>query len=564
MQPLFKTACRLWLWAALAGLTQMTMPAETMAGAAALTQEQQKWVQAHAQVIRVGYDPDWPPFSFHAPSGELNGIDADLLRLLGQRTGLRFEPVRCASWSEAYARAERGELDVLIGTARTPEREQKFHFTSAYLSFPAGIITRTDTPFFWSVYDLEGKTVAGPRNYVTMTELAREYPEVRLRYTDTVAAALELVADGQADAVVTNLANASFIIKTRGLTSLKIAGIMPQTFDLRCAVRQDWPELVAILDAGIASITRADLQALNHRWIRLDYARVIRWDLVWKTALGVLLVLGGVIGFLLWHYRAIRAELAKRMELQQALEATNTRLNQVNSELQARHHDKSELMRVAAHDLRSPLTALGLGAGLLQESLQGAERRQAEMMMASARQMMRLIDDLLEVHALEEGRRQFNFKPVELAPLLHDTLLGLQSLARHKRIAFVTPPAMEGATVWGDPGALREVYENLLSNALKFSPFDRRIGIECRVWNQFARVEIRDEGPGVPASEKERIFSKYARGTAQPTAGEKSTGLGLAIVRELVAAMNGRVWCEDAAGGGTVFIVVIPLVPPMV
>jgi signal transduction histidine kinase len=530
----------------------------------ALTPAQQAWVQAHPQ-IRVGYDPDWPPFSFHNAAGQFNGIDADVLQLLAARTGLALEPVRSRDWTEAYQRALRGEVDVLIGTARTLERERKFHFTATYLSFPAGIITRTNTPFFWSVYDLEGKVVAGPRNYATMTELAREYPEVKLHYTETVAAALELVADGGADAVVTNLANASFIIKTRGLTSLKIAGIMPRTFDLHYAVRQDWPELVGILDAGMASITKADLQALNHRWVRVDYAKVIRWDLVWKTAAVVLAVLGAVIGFLIWHHRGMKRELAKRREVQQALEAANTRLNQANAELQARHAEKNELMRVAAHDLRNPLTALMLGAGWLQEVLEGSEKNQAGGMVAAAQQMMRLLDDVIEVHALEEGRRKFSFARVELVPLVSETLRGLASLASHKRITLDTDGLGAVPAVWADPGAVREVVENLVSNAVKFSPPGRCVRLALVPWNQYARLEIRDEGPGVPDSEKERIFSKYTKGTAQPTGGEKSTGLGLAIVRELVAAMNGRVWCEDAPdGGGTVFVVVIPLVPPVV
>ena len=70
--------------------------------------------------------------------------------------------------------------------------------------------------------------------------------------------------------------------KTRGFSSLKIAGIMPETFELRYAVRQDWPELVRLLDKGIATMSRADLQALNHRWVRVDYAKVVRWDVVWE------------------------------------------------------------------------------------------------------------------------------------------------------------------------------------------------------------------------------------------------------------------------------------------
>jgi signal transduction histidine kinase len=524
----------------------------------ALTEPERAWLAAHPH-IRVGYDPEWPPFSLRNELGVFTGIDADVVALIGQRLGVTFEIVASASWTEAYARAERGEIDVLTGTARTPEREQKFHFSSTYIGFPVAIITRKDDAFLWSDYDLVGRRVAGPRNYATIMGLERDYPGVKIRPTATMGEAFDLVARDEADAVVTNLANASFIIKTQGLTDLKIAGIMPQRFELRYAVRQDWPELIGILDKGIASLTRADMQALDHRWIRVDYASVIRWDLVWKTAAAVLAVLGTVIGFLIWHYRAVRAELTQRLALQQELESANTRLNLANAELQVRHEEKNELMRVAAHDLRSPLTAVALGAGLLRENLAGDQRRQAEIMLSSTRQMTRLIDDLLEVHELEEGRRQFLFEAVDVGAALRETLHGLEPVAQHKGIRLEVTGLADLPAVRADAGALREVFDNLCSNALKFSPAGSCLSVSAELRPAFVRVEVRDQGPGVPAGEKERIFTKYARGTAQPTGGEKSTGLGLAIVRELVSVMNGRVWCEDAVGGGAMFVVQVPL-----
>ena len=524
----------------------------------ALTGPERAWIAAHPQ-IRVGYDPEWPPFSFRNEQGAFTGIDADVLALIGERLGVKFEIVSSASWTEAYRRAEQGEIDLLTGTARTPERERTFHFSTAYLSFPVAIITRKDDAFLWSDYDLIGHRVAGPRNYAAIMGLERDYPGVKIRYTENMTEAFNLVTRGDADAAVTNLANASFIIKTQGLAGLKIAGIMPQRFELRFAVRQDWPELVGILDKGIASLTRADMQALDHHWIRVDYASVIRWDLVWKTAAVVLAVLGTVIGFLIWHYRAVRAELTQRLALQQELESANTRLNVANAELQVRHEEKNELMRVAAHDLRSPLTAVALGASLLRETLTGDQRHQAEVMINSTRQMTRLIDDLLEVHELEEGRRQFVFAAVDVGATLRETIQGLEPVAQHKRIRFDVIAAPDTPLVRADAGALREVFDNLCSNALKFSPPGSGISVGIELRWPHVRVEIKDQGPGVPTGEQERIFTKYARGTAQPTGGEKSTGLGLAIVRELISVMNGRAWCENAPRGGAIFVVLVPL-----
>lgn len=518
-----------------------------------LTAAERAWISAHP-TIRVGYDADWPPFSFERPAGGLSGIDGDILLLLSERLGLKFEPLHGPDWTETYARARRGEIDVLAGTARTPEREQSFHFTIPYQSCPAGIVTRGDQPFMWSVYDLEGKTVAGPRGYVTMTELAREYPEVKLRYTASMADALELVADRKADAAITNLVNASFIIKTRGLSSLKIAGIMPQVFELRYAVRQDWPELVAILDKGIATISKSDLQALNHRWIRVDYARVVRWDLVWKTSAIVLIVLATIIGFFMWHNRSLKRELAERIRLQKAVEKAHFELTRIND-------DRSALLQMAAHDLRGPLAGMQLvvDTSLRLRAMPGDEA--LLLIEGKVKQMAFLLNDILDLEAIETGRRELRLAAVDLGSVLSSLLGFVRAEAARKNIEVEFSSPDQPVTVQADELALRQILDNLLSNAVKFTPPGGRICLLLdRKTPAEARIRVCDDGPGVPATEREKIFTKYVRGSAKPTGGEKSTGLGLSIVRSLAEAMGGRVWCEDSPNGsGATFVLILPI-----
>lgn len=518
-----------------------------------LTAVERAWIVAHPK-IRVGYDTDWPPFSFEKSTGGLSGIDGDILQLLSERLGLKFEPAHGANWTETFERAKRGEIDILAGTAQTPEREQNFHFTDPYQSFPAGIITRGDQPFLWSVYDLEGKTVAGPRDYVTMTELAREYPEVKLRYTTSMADALELVADRQADAAITNLVNASFIIKTRGLSSLKIAGIMPRVFELRYAVRQDWPELVGILDKGIATISKSDLQALNHRWIRVDYARVVRWDLVWKTSAIVLSVLAIVIGGFMWHNRRLKRELVERIRLQKAVEKAHFELTRIND-------DRSALLQMAAHDLRGPLAGMQLvvDTSLRLRAMPGDEA--LLLIEGKVKQMANLLNDILDLEAIETGRRELRLAPIDAGQVLSSLLDFVRTEAARKKIEVAFSLPDHAVTVRADELALRQIIDNLLSNAVKFTAPGGKIRLLLDLKTPAeARIRVCDDGPGVPQAEREKIFTKYVRGSAKPTGGEKSTGLGLSIVRSLAEAMGGRVWCEDSPeAAGAVFVLILPV-----
>ena len=100
-----------------------------------------------------------------------------------------------------------------------------------------------------------------------------------------------------------------------------------------------------------------------------------------------------------------------------------------------------------------------------------------------------------------------------------------------------------------------QIIDNLVSNAVKYSPPGKNIYVQVRQFEGGVRGEVRDEGPGISAEDQKRLFGKFARLSAQPTAGEHSTGLGLAIVKRLVESMKGKVWRESEIGRGAAFIV---------
>jgi signal transduction histidine kinase len=103
-----------------------------------------------------------------------------------------------------------------------------------------------------------------------------------------------------------------------------------------------------------------------------------------------------------------------------------------------------------------------------------------------------------------------------------------------------------------------QVLDNLISNAVKYSPLGKNIMIRLLQNETYIRCEIQDEGPGLSEADKKKLFGKFNRLTARPTAGEHSTGLGLFIVKKLLEAMGGRVWCESELGHGATFIVEFP------
>jgi signal transduction histidine kinase len=223
-------------------------------------------------------------------------------------------------------------------------------------------------------------------------------------------------------------------------------------------------------------------------------------------------------------------------------------------------------MHMVAHDLRGPLTSIQLGVELLQMEppLSPASRATTTLRVnESADQMARLISDLLSAQNVDEGRFALNYVAGDACYIAKAAMSSLSTVAQHKQIAIDSRLPSKPVALTTDFVAMQQVVDNLLSNALKYSPRGSRIEIAVAENKNCCRIEVRDQGPGVKPEEREKIFEKFGRGSAKPTQGEESIGLGLWIVRRFAMALNGTVWCESGPGGvGSLFIVEIPLIPP--
>jgi signal transduction histidine kinase len=525
------------------------------------TPEETQWVAQHP-TVRLGVDPAWPPFSFIGKDGRHQGIDAEILALVGQRVGLQFELVPAASWAETQAKVLGRLVEIVPGAAETEERKPFVNFTQPYLSPPVAVIMREDAPFWVGLRSLEGRRIAAARGYVTTAYLQREYPELPLVLVDSVGEALELVARRGADAVLANLVSASHAIRVQGLTNLKIVGLTELHFDLRLAVQKDEPELLAILDKGLATMTERERHAIVERWIRVNLGDAINWQLIRRIALWVLLPGAGVLlGSLFWNQRLAR-ELAERRKVEAALRLREAELKSANADLQKLNDDRRSLMNMLAHDLYSPLSAVTLGCDYLRGQVPAqatALQHDLGEIQAAGERMAALVRNLLSADAIEQGQRRFVIENVAIGAVVAGVVEGLQRPALGKRIALTASDATGGrGRARCDLGALEQIVENLVSNALKFTPLDGRVTAAIEARGSTMRLMVEDSGPGIPVAERARLFGKFARLTPRPTGGETSNGMGLAIVRLLVRAMQGDVEYQDAPSGGARFVVTLP------
>ncbi len=264
--------------------------------------------------------------------------------------------------------------------------------------------------------------------------------------------------------------------------------------------------------------------------------------------------------------RAILRDVTRRRLAEAERDRAFEGLRQAHERLQALDAEKDAFLGICSHDLRNPLADILMATTLLRDSpgdaaeiaeVAGLAHRSAEFMLA-------LVNNLLDVTAIEAG--QFPLQPVtlDLHPLAARVVLRHQVRATAKGITLhlnprPAPTGPDALQVTADVHATVQILDNLVSNAVKFTPAGGTVNVNLeRGAEGRVRVAVRDSGPGLSAADQNKLFGKFARLSARPTAGEQSSGLGLSIVKRLAESMRGRVWCESQPGAGATFRVELP------
>ena len=291
-----------------------------------------------------------------------------------------------------------------------------------------------------------------------------------------------------------------------------------------------------LLAETVQRIAQGNLNALDEL-----YALPARPDLEAHVA-----ELAEGIGMILIKLEAREFHIKRAAEVEQRLKD----LNQI----------KNRHLGIAAHDLRNPITSVrGMTQMMLQMELdEQTQRTLLESMFRVSDQMLNLVDDLLDISVIESG----NFKPdlaiANVSEVAAERVELISGSAKEKGINLTTD-LREVPDSQFDVGKISRAVDNLLSNALKFSPPETTVYICSRKGERTLEISVADQGPGIPAGELEDLFGTFTKSSVQPTGGEKSTGLGLAIVRKVMEAHDGEVSVDSEIGKGSTFTLHLPM-----
>jgi signal transduction histidine kinase len=336
--------------------------------------------------------------------------------------------------------------------------------------------------------------------------------------------------------------------------------------DVLRAVRESYPETVTIMLTGYASLESA-IQAL----------RAGAYDYLVKPSEVEELRATVARGL---ERRRLGQELRDRVaELADLNSSLQRRIDEATAELKERYEQlkeldrmKSQFLSIASHELKTPITAM---SGFLQVALRRVRRLsqgdagpvseglrgvtdQLEIVYRQTGKLARLVDELLDVSRIQTGRIEFRYGDVDLSELANEVATRMQLTTSTHAISVRRESEN---VVTADRDHLEQVLNNLVTNAIKYSPKGGSITIDVRPDDGGVRLSVTDEGIGIPAEELEAIFGLFYRSPDRAARDAAGMGLGLYISKEIVVRHGGRIWAESAGTKGSVLNVVIPRMP---
>lgn len=541
-----------------------------------LTSEQRDWLETHGP-IRFAPRPDYPPFSMVGADGETVGLELDLMNRISRNLGIEFEVVHAEDLADAEERLRRGRVDVVAPVTRTAEREAYLDFLDPHVQVSLLLYTASDAEF-QNVSALAGRPVAAVEDAPSTMRFAEAHPDIAVVPVSDVAEGFDRLGRGQVAAVLAMNTAAGHHLQETGQTGFTAIDTPVETLKMHWAVSKDVPMLRDILERGMDSIAPGERQRIFAFWTGDDIsvpAEEADGDALSPLARDIIVVASIVTVLAIAWGVALRRQVRAQTEdlrhsrdalrrhkerLEDTVQARTRELEETAEDLRRSNRELERFAYVASHDLQEPLRMVRSYLDLLDRRYSDRLDTDGEEFLAYARdgaeRMSVLIQDLLELSRI--GTRPVRDEKVQLEKVVDDALHDLG-----RRIAETDAVVVKGPlpAVRGDPNRLRQLLQNLISNAIKFQQQGARPEVRILAapsGDGMVGVMVADDGIGMAPEKTEEIFEPFRR--LHHRSEYPGTGIGLAICRRIVEAHGGTIHAEsDGPGTGTRFVFTLPL-----
>jgi len=543
-----------------------------------LTQAETAWLEEHPELV-LAPAADFAPYEFFDDKGGYRGVAADYIVLLEKRLGVRFRAARLTSEAARLQAMASGDIDLFAAVTADSPVARAANLARPHINMPGVIVAKSE---YRNLRALLGRRVALTHGALRVDVNAMP-EDVELVPVQDVATALELISEGRVDALVTDMATASYYIHREGMTDIRIVGKTGATLSLAMGVRRDQPQLLAIMEKALDSITGDERQRIARQWIHLKETSLLYnrsfWIAMLAVAVVVLLILASI---LVWN-RTLKQQVAQRtqslnLELRRRheaeLELQDAHADLVNSHRELKqtqwkliHAAKMEsvgrLAAGVAHEVKNPLAVIRLGMDYIASEMQD-DPVLGDVLTDMGTAVQRA--DTVTNSLLDFSREgELSCQEVCINDIIENSLhLVRHELVQHN-IDVVRSLGPELPAISCDANRMQQVFVNLLMNAIQAMKKDGTItvssyravvrekrdtqtvsGIRFKAGQPVIVAEVCDTGPGVATNALVKMFDPFY--TTKPVG--EGTGFGLSVIRNIVDLHQGAIEVKNLVPQG--------------
>lgn len=266
--------------------------------------------------INMCIDPDWMPYDYIDEQGNYVGINADYHQLFARKIGKKINIVKTLNWAQSLEYVKTRKCDILSSAHITEERKQYLSFTRPFIRYPIVIATRQEQVFIQDIESVLQESFIIVKGYSTIEILKHKYPLINIIEVDSARTGLEMIAKGKAFGYIDTVATIGYQTQKYGLLNIKISGVTEQYYDMSVAVRNDRPQLLAIYDKAVASVSETEKLNILNKWISIKYEQPFDYSRIWEilAAIGVLFLLLAYRERVITHYNAKLKDMNRELE----------------------------------------------------------------------------------------------------------------------------------------------------------------------------------------------------------------------------------------------------------